>query len=727
MTSIINSNQEELEKTNEMTTELRFVDDTQEESIIKVIGVGGGGSNAVNHMYKAGIKGVDFYVCNTDKQALNTSPIKNKIRLGEQGAGGKPEVARKAAIEHSDSITEVFSENTRMVFLTACLGGGTGTGASPVIAETIKKIKINDPDIENILVIAVMTLPFSFEGKRKRQIAMDCIHEVNKIADSVIVINNDKLRTLGNLALPKAFALADDILLTATKSIAELITCNLYVNIDFRDVHSVMQKSGTALMGSAMCDGEDRATKAIEAAASSVLLDDQDIRGAKGCLVSITYSEDSPITMDEFDTLTEFVQNNIANEDECNLIWGTGFDNSLEGNLKVSLIVTGFKSVYDQYCSPEVKKASGIENQEIHVPLNEEPKAAPTPKPTENIFAPKDKTNDPRLQFETRIEEPVQAANTSTIAQNAFAYQNGNEQHSQYTTFETTTNNHATQNIDYPQPTQQNSPTANNISAEEWQTPANSFQQPVQQPIGYQQPVQQPVGYQQPAQQPFGYQQNQQSATNSPAYTQTAAQQSQPHTEAPIVTETIANRQAEQTITTTLESPSPINYNNFTISENTKTEPTTIEGTNIVIDIDGNQINATKTEVSKEDSTKIYHLDDSATTATPEQAKRINPEPIQVIPHTHGYQGIDSGNMAEINEMEQQKNHTMWQGRIKTLIDTLRTDPNGVQNVTNMTIEQMRKCELYSTTHSSESEMSDNIVDSNGRLTENHKVYCNID
>ena len=314
-----------------------------QSSYIKVIGVGGGGGNAVNHMFRQGIKGVDFIVCNTDMKALNSSPVPNKISLGELGlgAGNKPERARQAALDKADDIRDAISHNTQMLFVTAGMGGGTGTGAAPVIAEIAKSIDLDNDENKKILVVAIVTLPFGFEGKRRKEQAENGIKELSKHVDSIIVINNDKLRAFGNLGMSQAFAMADDVLLTAAKSIAEIITNNAYINIDFQDVNTVMEKSGTALMGAGSGHGENRAIDAITAATTSVLLNDNDITGAKNVLLYFSYSSDHELTMDEQGEITDFILEKTGND--ADFIWGAGVDDELGDELKVILIATGFE------------------------------------------------------------------------------------------------------------------------------------------------------------------------------------------------------------------------------------------------------------------------------------------------------------------------------------------------------------------------------------------------
>jgi len=311
----------------------------EESSIIKVIGVGGGGSNAVNHMFRLGIKGVDFIICNTDKQALGKSPVPHKIQLGNSltrglGAGAKPEVGRDSALESIEEIKDLLKDNTEMVFITAGLGGGTGTGAAPVIASIAKEL--------GILTVGIVTIPFSFEGKKRREQAEKGLEEMKKYVDTLIVIGNDKLREIyGSLKMTEAFAHADNVLTSAAKSIAEIISLHMHVNVDFNDVKTVMQDSGVAIMGSAIASGEKRALRAVENALISPLLNDNDISGARHVLLNIMSGSDD-IEMDEFGEITDFIQEAAGGTAE--LITGYGTDPSLGDNVSVTIIATGFNS-----------------------------------------------------------------------------------------------------------------------------------------------------------------------------------------------------------------------------------------------------------------------------------------------------------------------------------------------------------------------------------------------
>ncbi|MDQ2656082.1 MAG: cell division protein FtsZ [Bacteroidota bacterium] len=308
-----------------------------QRSIIKVIGVGGGGSNAVNHMYKQGIKDVEFVVCNTDNQALNGSPVPNKLQIGANlteglGCGANPEVGKNAALESKDQIRETLT-GAKMVFITSGMGGGTGTGAAPVIAKIARDM--------DILTVGIVTAPFSFEGKKKAAQAELGIEELRKTCDTVLVILNDKLREIyGNLSIGQAFAEADNILTTAAKSIAEIITLAGYVNVDFQDVRTVMLNAGAAVMGSAETRGDARARKAAEGALSSPLLDNRDIMGAKKILLSIISGVEAELQMDELTEITQYIQDQAGDEGE--MIFGHGVDPDLGDRIRVTVIATGF-------------------------------------------------------------------------------------------------------------------------------------------------------------------------------------------------------------------------------------------------------------------------------------------------------------------------------------------------------------------------------------------------
>ena len=309
-----------------------------EKSIIKVIGVGGGGSNAVLNMFKEGIVGVDFAICNTDNQALEASAIPIKIQLGPsltegRGAGSKPERGRQACIESLDEIKKYLSAGTKMLFITAGMGGGTGTGAAPIIAKAAREM--------DILTVGIITLPFTFEGRKRCSQGMDGLNELRDNVDTLIVISNDKLREIhGNMNISAAFAEADFILTTAAKGIAEIITVPGYVNVDFEDVNTVMKESGVAIMGTAEAAGEDRALRAVDAALNSPLLEENDIKGAQHILLNIT-SGVKEVTMDEIFEITEYVQEEAGYGTD--LIWGNCYDETLGEKINVTIIATGFE------------------------------------------------------------------------------------------------------------------------------------------------------------------------------------------------------------------------------------------------------------------------------------------------------------------------------------------------------------------------------------------------
>lgn len=317
---------------------LEFNIPKERSSILKVIGVGGGGSNAVNHMYLQGIKGVDFIVCNTDQQALDISPVPFKVQIGQtltggRGAGAQPEVGRNAAVESIDELKEILSNNTTMVFITAGMGGGTGTGAAPVIAQTAKEM--------GILTVGIVTIPFGFEGPRRKKLAAEGLENLRKSVDTLLVIKNDKLRELcGDLSVTNAFHESDSILTTAAKGIAEVISSIGYINVDMNDVNTVMKDSGVAIMGSAMATGEGRAEKAVQEALESPLLNDNNIKGARHVLLNITFGTQD-ITMDELDEITHFIQSEAG--DTAEVIMGYGQDDRLGEEISVTVIATGFE------------------------------------------------------------------------------------------------------------------------------------------------------------------------------------------------------------------------------------------------------------------------------------------------------------------------------------------------------------------------------------------------
>ena len=308
-----------------------------QSSIIKVIGVGGGGSNAVNHMFRQGIRGVEFIVCNTDAQALEASPVPTRIQLGYtltegRGAGSNPEKGKNAAIENIDELKTILGKDTKMVFVTAGLGGGTGTGAAPVIAAAAKEM--------GILTVGIVTIPFMMEGNRRKQQAEDGLSELRKAVDTLLIISNDKLREIcGNMALSAAFAQADNVLTIAAKGIAEIITVAGYINVDFADVQTVMTNGGSAIMGSATAEGENRAMRAVELALSSPLLNDNRITGAKHILINITGGS-KEVLMDEMSDIINYVQDEAGKT--ANVIFGTGNDETLDEKISVTLIATGF-------------------------------------------------------------------------------------------------------------------------------------------------------------------------------------------------------------------------------------------------------------------------------------------------------------------------------------------------------------------------------------------------
>ena len=374
-----------------------------QDSIIKVIGVGGGGGNALNYMFRNGITGVDFIICNTDAQALENSPVPVKVQLGVsltegRGAGNKPEQGEQAAIENLADIRKVLANNTRMVFITAGMGGGTGTGAAPVIAQLAREM--------DILTIAVVTLPSEKEGKRRFDQAMVGVDKLKKFVDSLLVISNENLHKIyGDLPASKAFAQADNILATAVKGCAEIITLHGNINIDFADVNTVMQSSGVFIMGSGIADGEDRAMRAVKEALISPLLDSNDIYGTENILLNIT-SGDEEIRMGEIGQIIDYLQD--AAGDDANIIWGNGRDEKLGSKICVTLIATGFKTNPNRILNPETEttrvslqdeKTESVKS-ELKLPLKEEKRIEPEREFYEPVGKKKNYLDEDDLQVE---------------------------------------------------------------------------------------------------------------------------------------------------------------------------------------------------------------------------------------------------------------------------------------------------------------------------------------
>ncbi len=374
-------------------------------SIIKVIGVGGGGGNAVNHMYNEGIKGVDFVVCNTDLQALEISPVPHKIQLGPsltegRGAGSLPEIGKNAAVENIDEIREYLSKDTKMVFVTAGMGGGTGTGAAPVIAQVAKEM--------GILTVGIVTVPFNFEGRKRRIQAEEGLAAMRANVDTLLVINNERLREItGNLSVGQAFAQADNVLAVAAKGIAEVIAVTGAINVDFNDVSTVMRDSGVAIMGSATAEGDNRALKAVEKALESPLLNDNDISGAEYVLLNIAYG-DKEVLMDEITEITDFIQD--AAGSTADVIFGHAQDLSLGAKLSVTVIATGFDSTpltgFEKAPEKQVSSLNEEHKNEIKAPLSSPTQQNPWSKAKEV----EDTQEAPFLKQTDKVEQPSWAA-----------------------------------------------------------------------------------------------------------------------------------------------------------------------------------------------------------------------------------------------------------------------------------------------------------------------------
>ncbi|MDY0342200.1 MAG: cell division protein FtsZ [Lentimicrobium sp.] len=392
---------------------LKFDLPKNQSSIIKVIGVGGGGSNAVTHMFNQGIRGVDFMICNTDAQALETSSVPLKIQLGTKGlgAGSIPQVGREAANENIDDIRKVLETNTKMVFITAGMGGGTGTGAAPVIAELAREL--------GILTVGIVTIPFSFEGRKRSQQAQLGIEEMRKSVDTLLIICNDKLRELeGDLTITQAFNKADNILTVAAKGIAEIITVTGYINVDFEDVKTVMKDSGKAIMGSGIAEGENRALEAVQMAMTSPLLDDATIRGVSNILLYITSGSDE-ITLDEVMEITDYIQHEAGSS--ADIIWGNGTDESLGKKISITLVATGFDEKQKTGSQPRHEVIVHELNKPIPAVTSPHETEKPSPAPIEEI------TLITRKEEAPVKNEEILPPTPETMTQRTFTFEVGSQ------------------------------------------------------------------------------------------------------------------------------------------------------------------------------------------------------------------------------------------------------------------------------------------------------------
>jgi cell division protein FtsZ len=361
-------------------------------SIIKVVGVGGGGCNAVNHMFEEGITGVDYIICNTDSQALELSPVPIKIQLGVtltegRGAGNQPEMGEEAARENYEDIKKVLKDNTKMLFITAGMGGGTGTGAAPVIAGLAREL--------DILTIAVVTIPSPAEGKKRFGQAMAGIKKLGGFVDSMLVVSNQRLQSIfGDLPARQAFKMADNIVSTAVKGVAEIITVHGNVNIDYTDVHTVMHNSKVFIMGTGLASGEGRAMKAVNLALESPLLDSNDIYGTKNILLNIISGKEE-IRIGEIGEIIETLQQKAGQE--ADIIWGNGYDESLGDNISVTILATGFKTNPNQILQPKMEPEKFDLEDEVK-------KKVIVQQENENSFVFEEEPDD--NQFELEMEEP---------------------------------------------------------------------------------------------------------------------------------------------------------------------------------------------------------------------------------------------------------------------------------------------------------------------------------
>ena len=403
-------------------TSFQFELPKHQQSIIKVIGVGGGGSNAVEHMYEQGIKDVEFIICNTDRQAIQNSSVPTKIQIGlgiteGLGAGADPEVGRSAALENKEEIREILSMSTKMLFITAGMGGGTGTGAAPVIAQIAKDL--------GILTVGIVTAPFKWEGRKKMRYADNGVEELKSICDTVLVIMNDKLKDVyPTFGINEAFSKADDVLTTAAKSIAEIVTKNIKVNVDFNDVYKVMKNAGTAVMGSAIVEyqeGINNALKAGEDAIVSPLLNNADIAGAERILLTVTHGPNAFVSIQEFEELCDYIVELVGTEVEEEVIFGIGLDSELDNQVKVTIVATGFQDKeYEQkpqYVNLNADKSTtqisskpanynfDIKNSENQSPFEISKNQQP------NLFDVSNKDDERTISFDIREEKSFENKN----------------------------------------------------------------------------------------------------------------------------------------------------------------------------------------------------------------------------------------------------------------------------------------------------------------------------
>ncbi|AYO58672.1 cell division protein FtsZ [Chryseobacterium sp. 6424] len=392
-------------------------------SIIKVIGVGGGGNNALKHMYERGIHGVDFVICNTDAQTLDNNPVANKVQLGVSiteglGAGADPEVGEKAAIESIEDIKAAMGQNTKMVFITAGMGGGTGTGAAPVIAKVAKDM--------GILTVGIVTVPFSFEGKRRLEQADAGLDKLRNNVDSLIVINNDKLRQqFGNLGFKSGFSKADEVLTNAAKGMAEVITGYFDVNIDFRDAKSVLANSGTALMSNGIASGENKAEEAVKKALDSPLLNDNKITGARNVLLLIR-SGSEEVTMDEIGVIMDHIQKEAGHT--ADIIFGVGTDEELGDSVSVLVIATGFAKDHQKHSGISEKIKFSLSDEISVAPKSETPVSQKTEREEirredftrRGLFVLDDEDDRPTPEFSVKNVETTTAGNRETSAERQF-------------------------------------------------------------------------------------------------------------------------------------------------------------------------------------------------------------------------------------------------------------------------------------------------------------------
>jgi cell division protein FtsZ len=485
--------------------------------IIKVIGVGGGGGNAVSHMYREGIHNVSFLIINTDRQALKSSPVPNKLEIGTGlGAGARPEVAYQYALENIEDIRKALNDGTQMVFITAGMGGGTGTGASPVVAQVAKEM--------GLLTVGIVTIPFGFEGKRKIKMALEGVEKIRKWVDALLIVNNDRLTKIyPDLEFSNAFSKADDTLTVAARSISEIITLESYINLDFADIKSTLENSGVAIISTGYGEGENRVTTAINDAINSPLLMGNEIHGAQHILFNLCFSDESPVTMQEVGELNNFISE--FKDENIEVIWGATHDDTLGSKVKMIMLASGFNMENSGKQTPTNDPAQAAQAQTSAQPAATQPQQPAYAQPAPQPFVQRSEPAQPGYAQPVQPQQPV----AQQQYQQPVTQQPVQPQYQQPAVAQPVYTQAAPQPVAQPAAPQYQPPVAQQPVHTQYQQPVQpAYSQPAPQPVA--QPAapqyQQPVQPQQPVAQPQ-YQQpvNQQPAEPAqPAYTQPAPQ-----------------------------------------------------------------------------------------------------------------------------------------------------------------------------------------------------------